>query len=321
MYTLPDKTPFFADLEQCKKDEMKPNSEGFLGLYQRDTIAEQLKADIDSYSLQMYVDDTPRHHLGASVIGHYCIRYVWMHFRWVLKEKPLPRMARLWYRGHREEPIIIEQLRGIGCTVKFIEDDGSQLQIDRDDAEGHFGGSLDALIQLPTRYGLPAFWILLEMKSAGSQYYKTMTNAGVFKARKQYWSQMCVYAHKLTQSGKYGNIDYGLFYPVNKNNDEIEPEFVELDRQLGADEIKKAEDISQQYYPPPKLTNDANRWECKVCPMHKLCHLDEPYAVNCRSCRFAQPVENGQWMCHNFNQTIPKEYLIKGCDSWESLPR
>src|ERR1051326_192151 len=319
MLTLPTKELILPKPEQWQLDQIKP-VDGELGMFQRDTIADYLQADIDAYSLQMYWENEPRHHLGASVIGHYCIRFVWMHFRWVLEEIPKPRMTRLWYRGHREEPVIIQQLRGIGCNVIEIED-GEQLHIQRDEADGHFGGSLDALIQMPARYGLPPIWFLLEMKALGDKYYKDFANLGVLKAKMQYYSQMCVYAHKITQLGKYGTIDYALFYPVNKNNDEISPEIVRLDRNFGQEEINKAEYLSRQYHPPIKLSTSESHWECKICPMHKICHLNQPYAVNCRSCRFAEPVADGQWRCHNYNQIIPKDFLIKGCPAWESLPR
>jgi hypothetical protein len=321
MQNLTTKEIVLPALSQFKLDEFKPTEVG-LGLAQRDSIAEQIKEDIDSYSMQMYWDDVPRHHLGASQIGHYCNRYIWLYFRWVYHHIPIPRMTRLWDRGHREEPVIIQQLRGIGCTIREIRDDGKQIQIARDSADGHFGGSLDALIQLPVRYGLEPFWILLEMKTVGSKYYKDMANMGVFKNKPQYWKQMCVYAHKITEMGGYGTIRHALFYPVNKDNDEIEPEFLELDLDEGRDEVAKAETITKQYYPPRKFSEDASAFECKVmCKMHEICHLGKQYAVNCRSCRFAEPVANGQWKCHNYNAIIPKEHLIKGCERWESLPR
>lgn len=320
MFTLPDKQVILADLETWQTQQFAP-LDGELGLAQLDEIALQVQKDIDEYSLQMYVDSEPRHHLGASVIGNQCSRYIWMHFRWVLEEIVKPRMARLWHRGHREEPVIIQQLRGIGFTIKDITENGEQIKIARDSADGHFGGSLDALAMLPTRYGLPQFWILLEMKTVGSKYFKDMLNLGVFKAREQYYRQMCVYAYKLSQQGTYGLITHALFYAVNKDTDEVDIEFIKLDHKLGQEEVEKAEAIAKQYYPPLRLSENASDFRCKMCMMHRLCHLNEPYRKNCRSCRFAEPVAQGQWQCHHHNAIIPKEFLIKGCESWESLPR
>lgn len=320
MFKLPDKQPVFAKLEPWQINQIQPNEEGFLGLFQRDTIADQIEADIDAYSLQMYFEDKPRHHIGASVIGHECARYVWGSFRWLYKYIPKPRMPRLWYRGHREEDVIIEQLRGIGCQILAITDDGEQLKIERDSGDGHFGGSLDALVKFPIRYCLPDQWHLLEMKTIGSKYFKDMKNLGVYKAREIYYAQMCVYAKKLTEIGTYGPINYALFYGVNKDTDDNDIEVIELDHTIGQMNISKAEDIIQQYYPPAKLSQDASFYKCKWCPMYEVCQQGKEPEHNCRSCRFAQPIANGQWHCHNWNAVIPKEALINGCEKWESLP-
>lgn len=320
MLKLPDIQIEFPILDDFAKNQFAL-VDGQLGRAQRDNIADQIQADIDLYSLSMYWEKEPRHHLGASVIGHYCNRYIWMHFRWVLQSTPAPRMTRLWYRGHREEDVSIAQLRGIGCTVLEIQDNGKQIQIARDSADGHFGGSLDALIQLPTRYGLPPFWSLLELKTVGSKYWKDLTGVDVYKARDKHFKQQCIYAYKISQLGTYGEIKYSVYHPVNKDNDELDIQFLELDHTLGKEEVEKAEVIARQYYPPVKHSQDANFWECKICPMHEICHLGKPYYTNCRSCKFAEPVADGQWKCHHHNAIIPKEFLIKGCEAWESLPR
>jgi len=175
-------------------------------------------------------------------------------------------------------------------------------------------------MQLPTRYGLPSFWILLEMKTVGAKYFKDLKNLGVYKAREKYYKQMCVYGYKFTLMDTFGPINYALFYGVCKDNDEVDIEMLPIDHALGKETIDKAEAIAKQYYPPAKLSKDASYWECKICPMWKVCHDNQKPAVNCRSCKFAQPVSDGQWMCHHHNAIIPKEFLIKGCQAWESLP-
>ena len=313
MFTLPDKQVVLAELNEFKLSEIQPTADGSLGLYQRDNIADFIEADIDAWSYQMLGHEKPRHHLGASVVGHYCDRYIWNHFRWTFIEKPKPRMLRLFWRGHREEEIIITMLRGIGFTVIDV-DPLEQIRIPRDDAEGHFGGSLDAICYLPTRYGLPPFPILLEIKTANTKYFKDIKNLGVLKARERYYKQMCVYGLKR-------KLDYALFICSNKNDDDLDIEFLALDHGVGEDEIRKAEVITQMYHPPKKLSNDASYWECKICPMYQLCHGQLQVERNCRSCRFAQPVAGGQWHCHNYNQIIPPEFLIQGCQAWESLPQ
>lgn len=83
-------------------------------------LAKQIKSDIDEYCEKKF-DDGFRWHLGASLIGHECKRYLFYVFRWCFKENFDGRMQRLFNRGHREEERFIEWLEGIGFTV-YAED-------------------------------------------------------------------------------------------------------------------------------------------------------------------------------------------------------
>src|SRR6267142_163472 len=48
----------------------------------RDELANQIEADIDKWC-QLQYEDGPRSHLGASIIGHECERYIWFSFHWM----------------------------------------------------------------------------------------------------------------------------------------------------------------------------------------------------------------------------------------------
>ena len=85
------------------------------------SIAEQIKLDIDTFVCAKEAIESPgfREHLGASIIGHECNRYIWYHFHWFKPEKFPGRLLRLFARGHDEEPRIKRLLQGIG--FEFIE--------------------------------------------------------------------------------------------------------------------------------------------------------------------------------------------------------
>lgn len=284
------------------------------GMYGRDNMADQILKDIDLFSELAYREPEPRSHLGASIIGHECERYIWFAFRWMKIEFHKARMLRLFRRGHREEDFFFELLQGIGFHLQSVDIDGKQIRI-ASEIEGHFGGSVDAIGSLPERYrNAYKGPILVECKTANARQFADMQNLGIFKAKERYYKQACVYGYKM-------NIPYVLFVIVNKNTDEIMVELLELDLDLGKAEIDKAEKIINAYYPPPRLTNDPSYYKCGWCPMKGICHLDKPVDKNCRSCRFAQPVADAQWFCHRWQQIIPKEAIIKGCEGWESLPR
>ena len=58
--------------------------------------------------------EKPRGHLGGSLLGHHCERWLWLSFRWAVQESFPGRVLRLFRRGHNEEDIIIRDLRAIG---------------------------------------------------------------------------------------------------------------------------------------------------------------------------------------------------------------
>ena len=63
-------------------------------------------------------NDKPfREHLGISLLGHPCDRYLWLSFRWAIAPVFPGRMLRLFRRGHLEEDTVIADLKAIGCVL------------------------------------------------------------------------------------------------------------------------------------------------------------------------------------------------------------
>src|SRR5882724_3103940 len=120
------------------------------GTFGRDEIAEQIVRDID-YWCQVQYSDERRSHLGASIMGHACSRFIWFGFRWMFHEVHSGQQQRLFQRGHLEEERIVEWLTGIGFEIKTVDVDGKQFKILF--ASGQGAGSSDAIGKLPTRYG------------------------------------------------------------------------------------------------------------------------------------------------------------------------
>ena len=89
-------------------------------------VAKRLLDDIDEYCVKTY-DGGHRTHLGASLIGHECNRYLWGIFRWLKHEVTDGRKQRLFNRGHREEARFVEWLEGVGCRVWFEDRESDPL--------------------------------------------------------------------------------------------------------------------------------------------------------------------------------------------------
>lgn len=280
----------------------KADADGFLSPAQRKAIAEQIKTDVDEWCIKEFTDEH-RNHLGASVIGKECAREVWYDFRWVKYEIFNARMLRLFNRGKMEEELFIKWLRGIGCQVWEVDQQtGKQFRIYG--VNGHYGGSLDSGGILPY---LPDMPILMEFKTHNSKSYINLTNKGLMIAKPQHYSQMCSY-------GQHYNFRYGLYVAVNKNDDDLYFELVELDWKRAHDLSNKAQDIIQSQMPPPRISDNPAYFTCKFCNKSDICHARAPVEINCRSCKCCVPVANAEWKCTRFDAIVPSEFIKKGCE-------
>lgn len=329
-------------------------------------VAKRLLDDIDQYCVETY-DDGHRSHLGASLIGHECSRYLWGVFRWLKREPTTGQKQRLFNRGHREEARFVEWLEGIGCQVWFENRDTDPLyliaEIDTyclkselehlcatsqalaepilrtdqnynrhiaiakaqgvefpqyriSDVGGHFGGSLDGVCILPERYGIKEP-ILLEFKTNGTgPKFDALCTKGMPIAKPQHFAQTNTYGHKGINGTKFR---YCLYLNICKNDDNIHCEIVKLNHTQGAQMIEKAERIICSQTPPPRLSDNPTFQACGWCAHHDICHKGAAPEVNCRSCKFAVPVEGAQWKCTQHEAIIPKEFIKDACPQYKAI--
>ena len=278
----------------------------------RDAIAQVIQREVDEYCRQ-YFDESRRQYLGASGIGHECNLYLWRTFRWQKQEKFNGRMLRLFNTGHREEEMFLKYLRGIGFVINEI-DPNTEKQYRAYFAERHGSGSCDGIgTGFPERYQLPQVTkLLLEFKTSNGKLFEKIENTGVQDAKPQHWSQICTYGYTF-------DIDYVLYLAKNKDTDKIYFEIEEIDKRFGKQEVDKANDIIFQMYPPAKIAANSMTPPCKWCFYNGICFKGEQPEKNCRSCQHASPIANGEWQCGLYSQTIPTDFIPKGCDKWRSL--
>lgn len=273
-------------------------------------LAARILSDIDKYCQETY-DDGHRWHLGSSLMGRDCSRYLWYVFRWVKHVKHSGRQQRLFNRGHREEPRFIEWLRGIGCTTWNETEDGKQYRISG--VMGHYGGSLDGILKLPDSYMVDCAAFLNEFKTSGTgRKFTELQTKGVKIAKPEHYSQMCQY-------GKQYGFAWGVYMCINKNDDDLYIEVVKLDPREGDAMERKAEMIILAQEPPRKLSDNPGFQDCSYCDMRGICHHKEQIERNCRSCRHATPVEGGEWSCGHHGAIIPREYVPKACDHYSPI--
>lgn len=294
---------------EFREEDAKMNK--VFGPGEQKKIARQILADIDKYCEGKYFDGA-RWHLGASQIGGECKRAIWYNFRWVFTptyinvkgENHKGRMGRLFNRGHREEERFVDWLRGIGFTVDEVDPTtGKQFRIS--DVNGHYGGSCDGKVQFAASYGdMPP--MLCEFKTSNEKLFDKLVDDGVKIAKPEHYAQMCSYGSRM-------NFHFALYMSICKNTDAIHIEIVELDWSVSDAMTAKAASIINSPTPPAKISENSAYFMCKFCDYSGVCHGRVPYEKNCRSCAFAQPVANGEWFCHKFQNNIPRDFVPKGC--------
>lgn len=321
-------------------------------------LQKRLMEDVDEWCVKTF-DGGHRNHLGASLIGRECNRYLWGIFRWLIREPTDGRKQRLFNRGHREEERFIQYLEGIGCQVWFEDreskilmfhaesdsyyladnlEDGDGLQspitfthpyykahLARAKADGiefpqyrisdvlgHFGGSLDGICILPERFGIKEP-LLLEFKTNGTgASFNSLSEKGMPLAKPEHFAQTSTYGFKY-------NFNYCLYLNTNKNDDSIHLQIVKLNHNLGQQMIAKAERIILSQEPPARLSDNPTFFNCQYCAQKEICHNNAPPEKNCRSCKFAQPVENAEWQCNQWNAIIPKEEIKNACPQYKAI--
>lgn len=252
-----------------------------------------------------------RPHLGASLIGHDCERYLWLTFRWAKARSFEGRMYRLFETGNLEESRIVANLRSIGVEVSDQDENGNQWRFSA--IGGHFGGSMDGAGKgLPEA---PEAWHVLEFKTSNAKSFAALQRDGVEKSKPQHWAQMQVYMH-------LAEINRAAYIVVNKDNDDIYFERVKYDKDAAHKLLVKAERIITSVEPPITLHDSADKLPCKWCEFKEQCHGTEAPAVSCRTCCHSTPEMDGdaRWSCAERSIDLDVGAQRKACDQHRHIP-
>lgn len=251
--------------------------------------------------------------LGASSAGEECERRSWYMFRWANEgERINGRIKRLFNRGHREESVFIDELRGIGCDVRDI-DPGTGKQFKFTALGGHLVAKIDGVaLRVPEA---PKTWHNLSFKTVNDKGFQLLAKNGVQQEQPKNWAQNQIEMHlsQLTRT---------LFLSVNKNDDSIYSERIRYDEAEAARLIAKAERIVYSPEPLPGISDDPAFFKCKFCPVATVCHTPTLPAVSCRTCLHAtpEPDGDGRWSCAKWGADIPLDAQRAGCSSHLYIP-
>lgn len=266
---------------------------------------------VNAINLQQHIDtwhesrgEGPRFHIGASILGHPCDRWIWLSFRWAVKENVPGRILRLFRRGKREEETIAEDLRGAGIVIHHCGDE-AQCRVD---FGCHVSGSVDGIIESGVP-GAEKTRHVAEFKTHSLKSFRELQTKGVRAAKEQHWCQMQVY---MLGTG----IERALYVAVCKDNDEIYAERVYFDEAAAGRLVRRGQSLALEERIPAPLSSDPAWWQCKYCPAYSFCFKTRcSQEINCRTCCHVTPKENGTFTCALDNgETIPQSLQVMGCE-------
>ncbi|QQP96471.1 hypothetical protein [Lysobacter enzymogenes] len=254
--------------------------------------------------------------LGASQIGRPCDRELWYSFRWCFTGNGPRfdgRMRRLFNRGHREEAVFTEELRGAGLQVIDL-DPGTGEQFTFTACSGHFVAKIDG-VALGV-FEAPKTWHNLSYKTAKDDKWKALHKSGAKKAEPGYWAQNQV-------EMRLASLERTLLLSVNKNDDQIYGERIRHDETASQRLLDRADRVIFSPEPLTRLSEDPAWWQCKGrCSFYDTCHgvlLPKP---SCRACLHATPERDGdgRWSCAKYGADIPLDAQREGCGEHRYIP-
>ena len=248
--------------------------------------------------------EDPRAHLGCSLLGGPCDRWLWLSFRWAVSPKFPGRILRVFRRGQAEEATIINDLRMIGMDVRGTIN-GKQARVD---FGCHVSGSIDAVIERGVP-DAPKTRHIAEFKTHSLKSFNDVEKNGVEKSKPEHFVQMQLY---MLGTG----IDRALYLAVCKDDDRIYTERVRLDKELAQKYVARGHRIALTDRMPEPISSDPSWYQCKFCDGYDLCHGSKTTKnVNCRTCANATPLSDSTWHCAKWDDVVPFSHQKEGCES------
>lgn len=240
----------------------------------------------------------PRPHLGGSVVGHTCKRFVFYSFRWAYLNKIEAKLNRIFRIGDAIETILVKELAEIGIEVKY-----SQQQVGG--YKGHGGGSTDG------RAWIDGEEHLFEAKSMNHTNFLEMQRKKCEESKPQYYNQTQIYMGKL-------GLKKTLFICMDKNTSDIYIEIIKFDEYTYEMLLAKEEEVIDAVHINtfPRISNNPSWYQCKFCDAKEVCHGGGMPVVSCRTCQHVQIHDEGKWACGLYEEWLDTAAQEKACDDW-----
>jgi hypothetical protein len=206
--------------------------------------------------------ELPRPYLGASGVGHECLRRI--QYDWWCKPELPARTREIFDRGHYFEERMRRRL--VAAGFKFAPPDALAFSAVDGALRGHADGLIIHGPDLPGAYLIyPFIW---EHKALNARGWREVERDGLEKKHSHYLAQVSLYQVYLDVTNP------ALFTVTNADTCEwlhflipFNAERAQLwsDRALNIIEATRAGELL------PRAYDDATDWRCRICPHKERC--------------------------------------------------
>jgi hypothetical protein len=207
------------------------------------------------------VAETTRGYLGASAVGHPCMRRI--QYDWMCDPEHPARLRDIFDRGHYFERRSREHFTRAG--FKFAADDRLKFTALHGLLSGHADGVfLDGPKIRDIEY--PCLW---ECKAINAKGWRSLERDGLEKAYPQYAAQIALYQHYLGVDGSSA-----ILTAVNADTCERVHVAVPFNAGMARATIMRAETVIQATRAGellPRFTTDPKNFRCRLCGHHERC--------------------------------------------------
>lgn len=268
-----------------------------INAYQFDKTLTAIKDIIEKSQIEKQ-----RKYLGMSIIGRQCPRNLFYYYRQCAKIIiPIKNLLAI-EDGYRQEDLMADRLRLLPGITLITEQDGKQIEFS--DCDGHFCGHADGMIK-----GIleaPETWHVWEHKSVNEDKFNKLVNlrdelgekSALEKWDPEYYAQAQSYMNK-------ANVDRHFLTVSKPGGRDFISIRTELKKTEAKEIIKKAQSIIfDNWTAPARISDKREFYLCKWCDYQGICHDGDFPLVNCRTCRYNEPRENGTFYCLRKQNTV-----------------
>lgn len=272
-------------------------------------------AEVDKALEQKKNSESPRNYLGMSQIGDECLRKLFYSFRNSERRAWEAQGVRNIEDGHVQEDIMAARLRMVpGIELVTADPDDPTKQIGFSLLLDHFRGHCDGAILGVLES--PGTWHVWEHKSVAETSFEKLKKIRAEKGEKNalrewngtYYAQAQIYMHEMKLTRHFltvstpGGRDY-LSVRTEYNRKEAEA-IIEKARSI----------IFDNWIIPPRISDKREFYSCKWCEFQEVCHDGRFPLVNCKTCRYSEPVDGGVRKCTLKENIISEDTLHVGCN-------